>query len=1136
MTRMIKVSALVLLALQGSVAAFAQKITFSGKQVPMQNVFTAIKQQTGFVVFSDYAIIQSAQPVTVAVKEASVSEFLSECLKGQELTFSIEDKTITIVKKATASQQEQATISGRITDQQGNALPGVTILVKGTSKGIQSTADGSYTISNINIPATLVFSFIGFETQEIKVNKSTVENIKLQISTNNLNAISVVSTGYQELPKERATGAFASVDESKLKITNLGALNFAKGLEGMVPGVLVGPSGALQVRGKSTINASAEALIVVDGFPIEGGNLTINPNDIESVTVLKDAAAASIWGIRASNGVIVIKTKNGKSGKTNFNLTTNLNIDSKPDFSYQQLASTEEYIDFENEMMNKGISWFNPAKADDGYSRVAELYYKKYKGLLTADEVTAGLSALKKANNLSQQDLFYRNAIQRQVNLSLSGGGNTNKYYASALYSKGLATARGNDNENLVLNLKNTLQVHPRLTLALGVNSTFIRSNTPNNYDITSARPYELYKNPDGSYVSQYTSIAEHLKAGYYANGYSNWDFNPLQNIENTSNVNSNFVGRFNLGADYKIAKGIVFSSKYLYELGFSNIDVLQNPNTWYVKNLTNSWRVFDANKNAYVNKIPFGSIFDKTKNRFNSYTFRNTVTLDKTISLHAINAVAGTEIRRISNVGNGERYYNYNEQAGTSDIYDALALSTYTPNYKGSYNSYSWSPNFSNRDNRFFSLFANAAYTYDNRYTVSGSMRIDQSDLFGTDPKYRYRPIWSSGFSWRISREQFMSELTFIDDLKLRATYGITGNIAGSSPFPIASTGKNSSTQENLLTFTNPENQALRPEKTATINLGTDFSFWHNRFTGSIDVYRKRSYDLLGSSILDPTTGFTRAQVNTAALLNKGIDINLSTIAIDRKVRLDITVNFGWNKNEVTAVNMPSNTANAYITGTSPVLGKPLSYLYSYQWAGLSSTGTPQVYDASGKVVKYSDAEMTDPKALKYVGTLTPPVYGGVMFNLSYKGFSLAPQFTFKAGYVMRKPAPGTTLGTRPITNTIADRWQKPGDEQFTDIPRLFDNSTVPAKWNNYFWYSSVWDDNASFVRLRSLTLSYNLPKQFLSKIFTGATIMAQGNNLGLWTANREKIDPDYYNLASGVFPAMPPVKSYVLSLNLNF
>lgn len=1133
--------------LQVSAEGFSQQITLSKNSASLKSVLQEIRKQSGYQLLYNTDLIQKAKPVSINVQNSGLEDALKQLFKGQNFNYEIIDKTI-LIKPVSADKasnlrwQALKEIRGKVVTANGQPLPGVVITEKGTTNKTATNGNGEFELRNAADDAVLVFSYIGYNKQEVATQGTTGPiNLTLIESDNKLQEVNVVvSTGYQNIPKERATGSFSFVDQKKLSITNLAATDFAKGLEGLVPGLLVGPDGRMQIRGVSSIRTTTrEVLIVVDGFPIETGNFTVNPNDIESITVLKDAAAASIWGVRASNGVVVIKTKSGmaSNGKAVFNFSSNLSISETPDFSYLRLPGSADYIDAEVESITTR-NWYGTfANADrDAYSLVAGLYYRKSKGLLTDDQVNSGIAQLKQYNSLNEQDLFYRKAVQRQLNLSVRGGTEKYNFAISTLYTRQLTNLVGNNNDNLILNFKNSLQVLPKVLLSLGINTTYGKNSGSNiGYDYSIAKPYNRVLDENGNYVSRTSRVPDHMKQGFYDKGYLSWDDNALQNMQNTTNDSKTFASRINVGADYAIIKGLNFSSQFQTELRSVNKDYLQNINTYNVRTLVNTWRVFDATKNAYVSKFPAGSMFDKSKENQNSWTFRNVFNLDRQFgSDHAINAVAGMEVRKIGLKSNTERYYNYNPQALTTDNIDLASLAISQPTSLGVNGSYTWSPAFVETDRRFFSVFANAAYTYKTKYTISGSVRTDQSNLFGTDPKYRYRPLWSAGVSWNMTNEDFMTPVSFLDKLIVRATYGINGNIGNSSPYPIALTGKNFNTQENMLTFNNPENQALRPEKTVSTNFGIDFALFNHRISGALDVYRKKSYDLLSGSVLDPTTGFVSAEKNTASMRNRGVELNLNARILQGEVRLDADFNFGYNKNKVTDVLTPTINAVTYITGNSPIVNMPISYLYSYKWAGLSATGEPQIYDASGNIKSWSTARLTDVNALEYVGTLDPPVYGGMMLNVGYKGFTLSPQFSFKMGHKMRQNITRTELSVG-VTSDIANRWKVAGDEAKTNIPRLYNTSSIDAKWNDYYRYANVWNDDASFIRLRSLTLSYQMPQKFLFNVFTGASLTAQANNVWLWTANKQGLDPDYIDLRTGSL-GTPPVKNYVISLNLNF
>ncbi len=1133
-------------SLQLSATSYSQQVTLSKKNSSLNHVLHEIRQQSGYNVLYNSDLINSKGKIDVQLKNASLDEALSQSLEGSGLTYTIQDKTILIRPRTdnnglNTSQQDSRPVKGRVLSSDKQPMAGVVISELGSNNKTQTDGKGYFELKGVKRSTTaLVASYVGYETQQLPLNSNQNElNFNLAVQQNQLEEVDVVvSTGYQNLPKERATGSFSFVNEEKLKLTNLGSTNFAKGLEGVVPGLLVGQNGSMEIRGASSLrSATRNVLIVVDGFPVESGNFTINPNDIQSISVLKDAAAASIWGVRASNGVVVIVTKSGMAteGRAVFEVSSNLSIEEQPDFTYMNPASSSDYIDFEVETIKRG--WINFSNLGNShYSPVAELFYKKHLGKLTDAEVESGLDKLRSVNSLSQQDLFYRKAVQKQLNLSVRGGTEKYNFFISSFYTNQLTNLQGNKNDNFNLNFKNDLQVLPKLNLNLGVNSTFVKNIMPNDgYSFIDSRPYLLFLDDEGQYVSHSARVGNHLLGDYYNKGYYNWEYNPLQNVRGTTYDQNSFATRINVGANYQIMEGLKFQSQYQTELRFINGDKLQNMDTYFVRNLANTWRVYDANKGTYEQKLPAGPIFDKDKSRQDSWTFRNSLTLDRQFGAdHTVSAIAGVELRSIGLKSNSERYYNYNSQALTQDIFNALAISNYTLNALGEYSSYTWNPNFVETKNRFFSAFANAAYTYLSKYTLSGSIRTDQSNLFGTDPKYRYRPLWSAGASWNIRKENFMQDATFLNQLILRATYGLNGNIGNSSPYPIATTGKSFATQENMLTFSNPENQFLRPEKTATTNFGVDFAMFERRISGSLDYYNRKSYDLLAKSLLDATTGFLSADRNTAIMNNHGIDLNLTGRVLTGEFKVDVDLNLGYNKNKVTDVIAPNKTATVYIAGNEPIKDLPLSYLYSYNWAGLSDKGEPQIYDADGNIHSWSKSRLTDVNALVYNGTMVPPFYGGAFIHFNYKGFTLSPQFTFKAGHKMRTASPRMD-GYPRITGDIADRWRNPGDEAHTDIPRVFDRVTVSQVWSDYYQKSSHWIADASFIRLRSVTLNYRLPNAFIKNVFNEANVSVQANNFLLWSANEQGVDPDYVSLSTGAVN-MPPAKNFIFSLNLKF
>lgn len=1116
-------------------------ISIHVQDVTIQQAFSEIEKSSDYVfLVADNASSELNRRISLKRSKENIHQVLDALFHGTDLEYHVVERQVSIYRKekqAAAMKQQTPkgiTIKGRVTDKQNEPLPGVSILIKGSTQGVATDMDGHFTLSDLAPNAVLEVSYVGMKQQSIPVKGRTELAIVMEDDEAMLGEI--VVTGYQTLSKERATGSFTQVKQDKLDLLQLGATSVKQGLTGAIPGVFVGKS-TINIRGVSSIYANKTPLFVVDGVPVNDIE-TINPKDIETITVLKDASAASIWGIRASNGVIVITTKLGKlnDGKTYFDISSNIIIDEKPDFGYLQRPTTAEYIDFETETIARGKGWFNPATAErNGYSRVEVLYYKKHKGQIDDAQLNEGLERLRQNNYLSEQDMFFRNSIQKQVNLSIAGGTSKYKYYTSVGYTGSQGMARGNSRDAVIINMKSRLTLLKGLELEMGVNTAF-RKNTNNGVDLYAfhSKPYELNVDENGSYLSRYTNVAEHLKQGYYDKGFLDWTYNLKQEIDNNDITSNNASVRLNTGLEYTLFKGLKISTKFLYEAGTDRARNYRNLHNYYLKNLINSWTVYDATKKEYKHKFPKGPLLDLSKNWSSSWTQRNLLTFDSVIDeQHSINAIAGTEVREDFTLQNKERYYNYNDRALSVNNFDAYSLSQYTANYRGDYDSYRWDPEFSESKNRFFSVFLNGSYSYQGKYTVSGSVRIDQSDLFGTDPKYRYDPTWSSGLSWRLSEEAYMKNISWLNHLLVRLTYGINGNISKSSPYSLARYGKNSSTQEDMLTISTPENQQLRKEKTAVTNFGVDFALLNNRLSGSIDLYHKYSSDLLGNYKLDPTTGFNSARINTAEVSNRGLDMRINGMILHGTFGWDMTFNLGYNVNRVEKVQNPQEVAEYYISGGSPIEGKPLSYLYSYKWAGLSEKGEPQIYDASGEVVGWKK-KMSDIQALKYVGTLTPPVYGGIISTFTYRNFALTPVFSYQLGHVMRLPRP--EMVSYGLNTDIAKRWKNPGDEKTTNIPRIYSSSSIDPKWRNYYLYNDAWDEDASFVKLNTLTLSYDFAGLIGRKLFSRAQLVIQASNLWMWTANNKDIDPEYYDLAEGRFPYLPPVRSYTIGVNLNF
>ncbi|HEY8960255.1 SusC/RagA family TonB-linked outer membrane protein, partial [Chitinophaga sp.] len=438
-----RLSALLLMAgmLQVSASSTAQRVSLTVRNTPLSTVFSTINRQTGYIFFYNYDALQTTRPVTLDVKNVTIQELLRASLMGQNLEYAIEDKTITVTRIIPRMPElpetpAQIVVTGRITDENGIPLPGVSVVVKGTAKGTQTNNNGEYTVVVRDENAVLSFSYVGYEKQELVVGKSGVISIQLRPSNNKLTGIDVVNTGYQTISRERATGSFSVIDPYRLRSKLKPDVKSA--LEGQATGVVLTKEGNLEIRGVSTLlgTAASAPLLVIDGYPSSAGLESLNIDNIESITVLKDAVAASIYGARSSNGVIVIATRSGRKGALQVEYKGSTGITLKPDLSNLNRASSADYIDAEMELYNQDPnSYLTSYNNYQNTSRVNYLMIAKSQGWMSEKDVTAELDALKKNDGLAQMEKYYfRNQFTQQHNISLTGGSEKSMLNAAVRY------------------------------------------------------------------------------------------------------------------------------------------------------------------------------------------------------------------------------------------------------------------------------------------------------------------------------------------------------------------------------------------------------------------------------------------------------------------------------------------------------------------------------------------------------------------------------------------------------------------------------------------------------------------------------------------------------------------------------
>ena len=1139
----------------------SKQISLNLTNVTVKEALETVKRQSNYSLSFNTKDLDVRKKVSINVVNVSIQDALSLILKDQNVSYSVEDRKIVIIKKqptnngvegSKKNDRSANSFSGKVVDERNQPLPGATVIVKETGKGIITNPDGTFSIDVPNPESLVLLSFIGYKPVEVMAKNISVVN--LQPDAQNIEE--VVVTGYQTISKERATGSFQILNSEKLNKTL--APDLITRLDGKIAGLQINKNG-ITIRGRGSIMSSNEPLFVVDGFPVEGGLSTINPDDIENVSVLKDAAAASIWGVRAANGVIVITTKAGKkSDKPRIDVSAYYTINEKSDLSHNRIMSSAAAVDLALERIQKG--WWSPSDVthwNSEVNKVEEAYYNTLleKGMeQTFDEVVsdpkfiANLNQLKKANLRKQfEKELMRNASQERVNASLRGGSEKNAYYLSTLFNFNQHEAVGDDNNEILLNFRNDYNLSKRFTFSSAANIRYNSqsSNGVSSSDLKYEEPFHNILDENGNRI-QYYMVDPWEGARREQMGYLPYTTNMLDVRDHNNNKHESFSARVQAVLSLKLIEGLTVETRFQYEKGFGKNESIKSVAHPDMRRIINGYTLVNAD-GSLNRQFPLGEEYGLSNNDFEAWTWRNQLSFNRNFTnrKHQISAILGQEMRLYRNSSRSTSQYGFDsETLQYIPIDEAMWYSSKYPGWSnlGAVN-FSLFSKYLESDNRDVSFYANGSYTYDSKYTLTASGRIDQSNIYGNDSKYKYNMIWSSGFSWRISEERF-AKADWLNSLLLRATYGIGGNV-NKQFYPVLM-GKSYIDYYSGATYislTNPANKDLKWETTKTFNLGVDFATLSNRLNVNVDFYNRKGEDLLGRAALDPTNGFSSAQVNFASLVNRGIELTVNTTPIvANDFKWDFGFNLTYNKNEVKKVESEGSSASAYLS-TVPgngvaLIGKPLSRLYAYPFAGLNNNGEPMYWENGEKVNFWEYSK--DPSTLKYLGQTDAPWFGGVSTSLTYKGFTLSANATFKVGHKFLLPS-GTPSSVYNYDEYLTGRWQKPGDENFTNVPGLKDHLYNMDQYNLQELYrsSDILARNAGYIRFNELSLNYSFKKQMLSKLsINGLDLCFQIRNLALWTANKEGVDPETVSIDSygqtSVF--LPEPRSFIVGLKVNF
>ena len=1073
------------------------------------------------------------------------------------------------------SAQSMKTVTGTVLEEDGQPALGVTVMIKGTTIGMVTDHNGTF---SLRVPdkqgQILVFSCIGKVTQEHPLNRDNYRITLLDDSEELIGA--VVNTGYQKLDRRMSASAISSIAGEDVLQNN--AISVDNMLQGKIPGLMVlgssstpGAATKIRIRGTSTISGNREPLWVVDGVILDDpvslsteelndldnvnliGNAIsgLNPIDIESIDVLKDASATAIYGVRAANGVIVVTTKKGRTGTPRVNYAGSVTVTERPGYNRLQRMNSQERVDVSREIEQKGLTYrFVPARV--GYEGLLYDLYDKNIDYDTFREKVADMEVL----NTDWFDAIYRTSVSQRHNVSISGGTNTLNYYVSGSFNKENANVKGTGVTSYNVMAKTQARFRDNLvgTFQVRANTSakdYLHSSiSPYGYAYNTSRAIPLY-NEDGSLAFYNKSMGNQNPLTY----------NVLHEIAHSGQTINNDGANFNANLEWTVITGLRLTGTLAMNIANTTQKSWFDEQTYAAASMRMlplgvEFPTDDPTEpfRASQCRLPYGGELRSADSRNFGYTARFQTDYNKLFNgRHNMTLAAGTEARSTRYTGISTVQWGYLPDRGEKFVqinpaewpaYGQMVLE---------------SPDVvTNRLSNYLSFYAIASYAYRSRYIINANVRADGSNKFGQDKSTRFLPIWSVSARWNIMNEPFFKDVMWMNELALRTSYGIQGNVSDDQTpnMIIKMGGLDPFSGDYISTISKLPNRFLKWEKTNSFDVALDFSFLDNRLGGTVEYYYKTGHDQIVSTPVSPTTGSSTMSLNVGDIMNKGYEFILNAVPVRTKdFRWSVSLNSARNINRVTRGGAQNGyTWEDYVNGRAVLKGYALNSFFAYKYAGLNEQGLPTFKDTEeGEDTTFE--QMMD-QVFDLAGNRVPLMQGGFSSNFSWKGLTLGLFFSYQLGakgrlnYLYSNSGQYLPNPEQNMSSEFVDRWRQPGDEQTTDIPALSTNnmsftslfgSRRQYKIADNGWQMYNQSDlrvvRTDFLRLRSAYLRYNLPQDFCKKLRVQyANIRFEAYNLFL-LASKDLKGQDPEQIGLGSFGATtPPVSSFSLSLDLTF
>ncbi|MCT4615272.1 MAG: SusC/RagA family TonB-linked outer membrane protein [Marinifilaceae bacterium] len=1161
--------------LNASVFQEKGKVKINEKSIDLHELIWKLQEKTDYEFIFNEADLKVYKNLAVN-EEGTVNDILDNLLADKNLTYKLSDGVYVIKKKQQkALQKKLYEINIKVVDKDNIAIPGASVVVKGSTKGGATDINGKLNLTVEKQPKFIVVSFIGMKTKEVAYVSNKEFTVKLE--GDNKTLTEVIATGYGVVDRRKSSSATTTVEAKD--VLEAGVTSIDNMLEGKVAGLAVlgntGTPGAapkIRIRGASSISGNREPVWVVDGVILEDpvklnpqdlnsmdnvnlvGNAIsgINPDDIKSITVLKDASATALYGVRAANGVIIVTTKSGVRGAPSFSFSTSNSLKLRPDYDNLNLMNSSERIDLSEEIFKRGLHFsFDPGRV--GYEGAL---MDLFDGNINQEEFTDRVERMKSVNT-DWYDLMFETAVSTKNSFSVSGGDDKVRYYMSLGYAKDNSNEKGKGLKEYTMRSNLSFKFSNKFDIALRMNT----ARTEKEYSHSSIKPYKYAYNTSRALPAfnedgtRYRYLKKRVKKHpIYYNVLDELDHTGREVDLNRTDINASF--NYRPFSNFKLNALIGMSSQTTKDCSWAD------EKSYYAAilrglNYDDPFPVgedLEDFKKTTGSKLPYGGIINTGTYDTKTYSGRLMGDYLKTFKdIHELSLKFGTEIRSTEYTGFNDKRAGYFREKGRiiMDIDPTIWLAYGKQVGEGVYSS-----SETNSINNTIGFFGAFTYTFNQKLTANFNIRADGSNKFGQDERNKFLPVWSASARYNLSEESIFDNIKWLNLFALKASYGVQGNVHPDQTPNLnvrihKLDSKSGENQSKLSKWPNPN---LRWEKTISTNYGFEFSIFDGRIDGDFDYYYKKGEDQIVSMMVPVSNGARSVSMNQGDVENKGWELTINSKIIDSKdFGLRLGFNAYYNENKVTAFNPDfgegghSSIYSNYYTGDIISKGKALNSFYSYKFDKLDSQGYPVFKGTDLSGVK--NMEDVYNQVFTYSGKLVPDFNGGINLGVRYKAFNLRTSWSYSLGSnirlnelydneTQRLPRPEQNL-----SDEFVKRWRKPGDEAHTVIPTLSDDN-LDLNLQQFIYADNRWEMynnsdlrvvSGDFLRLRSLSLKYTLPQNICDKIkMKHVDVAFQASNLLLFAdKDLNGRDPEQISLSSGTAPI---TKSYTLGINFKF